>query len=183
MPEVINCIREDIWRHLPLNMTIAELGVWTGAYSEYILATAQPKMLYLVDIWTQECVPDYEGANALGSYENVLNGFHLYPNIIIWRGDTLEFLRQMKQGHLDAVYIDSSHTYEQTKAELNLAKEKGVKYILGHDYMPGCMGRVFGVIQAVDEFAAENGLKIQITKEDPRQLPPSYLLRMPCADL
>ncbi len=173
--EVINCIREDLWRHLPLNMTIAELGVWTGAYSDYILSTALPKTLYLVDIWTEELKLDDGKTTAIQAYRRVLENFHYHPNVIVWRGDTLEFLRQMEHGSLDAVYIDSSHTYEQTKAELNLAREKGVKYITGHDYVPQ-----FGVIQAVDEFVAENGLKLQITKEVEAVFP-SFLLRMPNA--
>ena len=52
-------------------------------------------------------------------------------------GDDLEFLAGLPDAHLDWAYLDSSHQYEHTVAELELldAKVAADGRILGHDWI------------------------------------------------
>ena len=63
--------------------------------------------------------------------------------------DAQQFLREMKGA--DFVFLDGDHRYEAVKAELEILKAKGVKWIAGHDFgNPN-----FGVTQAVREVVGE----------------------------
>lgn len=63
--------------------------------------------------------------------------------------DAQQFLREMKG--VDFVFLDGDHRYEAVKAELEILKAKGVKWIAGHDFgNPN-----FGVTQAVREVVGE----------------------------
>lgn len=73
-------------------------------------------------------------------------------------------LERFEDGFFNWVYIDTTHTYEQTLKELKIGRRKvkpdGV--IAGHDYCLGDVsgGRWYGVIPAVHEFCAEYGWKL-----------------------
>ena len=150
--------REDVWKVLPQGMSIAELGVWEGAYSEYILANANPSKLYLVDIWSDSFPMTMSNTKPLENYTNVMGRYHDDDRVTVWRGDTIEFLNHIDE--IDCVYIDSSHTYEQTVQELDACLGKVKKYIMGHDYID-----IFGVPKAVNEFIQKHNLKCVLTNE------------------
>ncbi len=68
-------------------------------------------------------------------------------------------MRQVSDGSLDWIYIDTDHSYPTTRDELNLA-EKKIKpegYICGHDYTVGFWSSYnrYGVIEAVNQFCVE----------------------------
>ncbi len=62
--------------------------------------------------------------------------------------------------HFDFVYIDADHSYEAVKADIEAwwPKVRMGGVLAGHDYTkPHQVNQAhFGVIQAVDEFIAEN---------------------------
>ena len=43
--------RDELIANVPLGCTVAELGVFSGAFSEKIRSLLKPKKLYLVDIF------------------------------------------------------------------------------------------------------------------------------------
>jgi predicted O-methyltransferase YrrM len=77
-----------------------------------------------------------------------------------------KFLRSMDDGYFDFLYIDASHSYEDTLAELRGAYGKLRKggLLLGDDYDPDPISRQHGVFRAVNEFADETGAKIVLNK-------------------
>jgi predicted O-methyltransferase YrrM len=66
----------------------------------------------------------------------------------------LEALAEMPDGHLDWVYVDTTHQHEQTVKELALLERKvkpgGV--ISGDDWQPDPAHKYHGVCRAVREF-------------------------------
>lgn len=62
---------------------------------------------------------------------------------------TSESFRATCRNVPDAVFFDALHQYEPVKAEIQWAKQIGVKCICGHDYRNP--SPVFGVTRAVDE--------------------------------
>jgi hypothetical protein len=142
----------------------AELGVFKGSFSEYLLAT-QPAKLYLVDPWYRAgsewrwAQGDKSTVNALIKIlttckEEIVDGI-VEPRVEF----SQEFLASLPDRFLDWVYIDTTHTYEQTKLEVSLALSK-VKiggYIIGDDYASHADAYHKGVYLAVQEYV-KNGV-------------------------
>ena len=165
--------RIDFFRKHP-GMVVAELGVFKGDFSRQLLPYT--KKLYMVDIWAGgwNC-PDKDGngigfyytnkelSETMNTYIDLLEEFNGKATLV--RAKSVEFLRCMPDESLDAVYIDSDHSYENTLAELWLSFDKVIPggWICGHDYYDNFPG----VLQAVSEFLEETGLKIKyVTKEN-----------------
>lgn len=162
--------RIELLQSFNKNLKIAELGVFKGDFSSHIFEICQPSELYLVDLFDGVVQSgDVNGENIEYIDGNILfdiinNKFNKYPNIFIKKQCSIEFLNSINSDYLDIVYIDSSHQYEHTKAELNLSFEKVKKsgFICGHDYDP-----LFGeVVHAVDEFCKEKKLELSLTTDD-----------------
>jgi len=142
----------------------AELGVFRGAFSDYLLSTS-PSKLYLVDPWYRAgrewkwAKGDQSTINALirilEAYKPEIEKGVVEPRVEF----SQEFLVNQPDRSLDWVYIDTTHKYEQTKLEilLALAKVKVGGYILGDDYSSHPDAYHKGVYLAVQEFVA-NGL-------------------------
>lgn len=149
-------------------MAIAELGVFTGLFSRELL-TCKPEILWLVDIWEgpmSSGVNDNENdviriADMSKVYIDIVDEF-CYPNVNIYRGRSTDFLQAIEDDSLDCVFIDTDHSFEQTRDELNLSfdKVKSGGWITGHDYNMG------GVRDAVDSFCQLNGLEIEYLSKD-----------------
>ena len=152
--------REDLLEQMEKDAVVAEIGVANGEFSKKIVASTQPRKLYLIDAWHTDFyapdektvrnhfeTPDFEGA------------------VEIRKGLSTDVLETFADHSLDWVYIDTNHSYETTRDELLLA-ERLVKpggRILGHDYCLGNITKpaVFGVIPAVNEFCVNRGWRIE----------------------
>ncbi|MCS6846142.1 MAG: class I SAM-dependent methyltransferase [Anaerolineae bacterium] len=128
--------REAMISRLPSQGVVAELGVWRGDFSAQILSITQPSRLYLIDPW------DLLEPAAKKYADFVQQRFEkesLAGQVIIRRGYSVAVLEDFDDHHFDWVYIDSDHTYETTKKELEVCRVK-VKpggIIAGHDYTKG----------------------------------------------
>ena len=126
-----------------------ELGVDKGDFSETILSITDPNQLFLVDIWESERYSEEK-------YAKIKEKFKTEDEVSIIRERSEVALKDFDDDFFDWVYIDTTHSYEQTSEELEISRRKvkqgGV--IAGHDY---CVGNVskrlpYGVISAVHEF-------------------------------
>ena len=84
-----------------------------------------------------------------------------------------------KEASLDLLYLDGRHNYEGVKEDLEAwySKIRPGGIICGHDYLNETIGNtVFGVKQAVDEFATALNLKPLITDKD---IYPSWFILKP----
>ena len=167
--------RSDLLKLLPKGLRIAELGVFRGDFSKEILDICQPSKLYLVDLFEGEvCCGDKDGENVVTEldlstvYFDLKEKYRTNPRVKVQKMHTWSFLEE--EPVIDAVYIDSQHSFGQVQGELYGAfRNLNVKYILGHDYDNEEVKR------AVDDFCnAERFIIKYLTKDKC----PSYLIEL-----
>ncbi len=167
--------REDFLKMLPRHSVGAELGVFQGKFSEAIIRIVQPRELHLIDPWWK----------TMGEYYGEWSRYHNNGELLATRAayeqavarvkavdkegvavfhvaDDLECLSRFDDAYFDWIYIDSSHKYDHTKKELELARRK-VKpggIIAGHDWHADPTHVHHGVYRAVREFCRQYGWKI-----------------------
>ena len=147
----------------------AELGVFKGSFSDYLLSTG-PSKLYLVDPWYRAgsewrwAQGDKSTVNALirilEAYRDEITAGVIEPRVEF----SQEFLFGVKDRSLDWVYIDTTHTYEQTKVEISLAliKVKIGGAIIGDDYTSHQNAHHKGVYRAVQEFVSNRAFSLSV---------------------
>lgn len=140
---------------------VAEVGVCRGEFS-YVLMSTWPGRLFMVDAWRHYDDPNYRDVANAQQEEHELNlqraqlvAQHFGQRAQIIRGDSFEIAKQFPDKFLDVVYLDSNHTYEHVKKELEAwapkVREGGA--IAGHDFLDAELpDGSFGVKRAVLEF-------------------------------
>jgi predicted O-methyltransferase YrrM len=128
-----------------MKVLAAEIGVWRGETSKYLLETFPNLTLLLVDDW-REARNKNKNKNMMLS-----NIAFAAERTVIFEQDSLKASEYMVDGSLDLCFIDSSHEYEHTLKELEAywPKVRNAGYIGGHDIDSD---RHPGVTKAVKEF-------------------------------
>jgi len=155
-------VREEMgaWLTQQKYANVAEVGVCRGEFS-YTLLAAWVGRLFMVDAWKHYDDPAYRNIANATQEEHEINfhkasfvAQHFGQRAQIIRGDSFEVAQQFPDGFLDAVYLDSNHTYEHVKKELAAWVPK-IKYggaIAGHDFLDAELpDGSFGVKRAVME--------------------------------
>ncbi|HWB64670.1 MAG TPA: class I SAM-dependent methyltransferase [Chitinophagales bacterium] len=144
--------REQLLQHLPHNGVVAEAGVYRGDFSEQILAITQPAKLHLINNWG---LTDMAG-NEIDFVKQRFAGSIANNKVVLHNGTSVNMLAQFGDAYFDWVYLDTDHSYANTRAELELlalkVKQQGI--IAGHDYTHSSYksNLKYGVIEAVNEF-------------------------------
>jgi hypothetical protein len=168
--------RDEMLTAVPKHAVIAELGVFTGAFSTVILKICQPAELHLIDMWEGrvEC-GDRDGENiqvvddlALVYLALALRGDSRYT---LHRGTTVDVLKTFPDHYFDFIYVDADHSEEAVYNDLVLASQKALWGIGGHDL---CQ-RFPGVERAVNRFLNESGWRM--TCRTTVDKCPSYILQ------
>jgi hypothetical protein len=176
--------RTLLLEQLPRDSNGAEIGVHLGDFSESLLSVAQPVTLHLVDPWTHETAPEYEGAPFGGTvqdgqdemdrrHQSVRDRFAdeiASGRVIVHRSTSDDVLSAMPDDSLDWIYIDGNHLYEFVKKdlELSLAKVRPGGLITGDDYGQDGWWRG-GVSRAVDELLATGAVEAVMLDKESRQ--------------
>lgn len=151
----------------------AELGVLQGNFSRVLLESSRARRLHLIDPWYL-LTPEWPWAGGNPSTVDALikvlgeNREEIREGrVVVHVRDDLDALEDFDDGYLDWAYVDSSHAYEHTRAELALLARKvrtgGI--ICGDDWRPDPAHRHHGVCRAVREFVAEHGTRILYADE------------------
>ncbi len=166
---------------LPKHSIGAELGVFEGAFSAEIIRRVQPETLFLVDLFAGNIISgDQDGRNLHSAdmarmFQRLRTQYADQPSIHVVCAEAVSWLRSRKAATLDWVYLDTTHTFQQTAFELAAAlravKPGGI--ISGHDYHPE---HYAGLVRAVNEFCESLGTVPEIFAGDGL---PSYLIRRP----
>jgi hypothetical protein len=157
--------RRAILRLLEPGTAGAELGVFTGLFSEIILRDVRPAVLHLVDPWWLaygERYPDWGAYTDHGRLETRVAHDAAVARSEAARGDcdvqfhvsmSADWLRSIPDASIDWVYVDSTHYYEETVEELMLLAEKirPSGLVLGDDWRPDPGDPHHGVFRAVHE--------------------------------
>jgi len=153
-------------RHfIPPNSVGAELGVFTGLFSSVLARQRKIARVSFVDPWWKAFGDHYPNWGAYTDYGRIStrNSFEVakkrisrsgLPNRVVEVGFSYDWLTSQPGKSLDWVYLDSTHSYEGTKRELQLLnlKIKDTGTILGDDWQVDRNHRHHGVFLAVNEF-------------------------------
>jgi hypothetical protein len=147
-------------RNVKQNGCSAEIGVHLGVYTANILEATRPQKLHLIDPWYllgSEWDWDGEETSTVAAFANILMRFErqimsgqVIPNVAF----DLELIPQFADDYFDWVYVDTTHQYEHTLAELNalIPKIKSGGVIAGDDWIEDTDHIHHGVSVAVSEF-------------------------------
>ncbi len=137
--------RIEMLRRFPKGGRVCELGTYRGDYARMILDVVQPDELHLVDVSFALCAPEVIAHPAVQRHETT----------------TVAYLGSSAAADFDWIYVDADHGYDAVVADIASAKRR-VKpggLLVFNDFArivrPGF--GVFGVHQAVCEFAAAEG--------------------------
>jgi len=163
--------RQDMLEKLPKNAIVAEVGVAKGRFSEKILKTSTPQTLHLIDSWRSKAFNNKAEACVKNKFKDPID----QGVVQIHQGKSTKILKSFPDHHIDWIYLDTDHTYNTTKEELEICKVKVKKggIIAGHDYTTRNYrtGDCFGVVEAVNEFCFKNDWEfIYLTHETHRHL-------------
>jgi SAM-dependent methyltransferase len=143
----------------------AELGVFTGLFTAVIVDSVHPSVLHLVDPWWLkygETYPDWGAYTAGGTLptrvahaaaEARARAAAPGCDVRIHVSTSVDWLESLEDDSLDWAYVDSTHYYRDTLAELDLLARKlrpdGI--VLGDDWRPNPGDPHHGVFRAVHE--------------------------------
>jgi len=141
----------------------AEIGVYKGGFGEFLLPHC--RKLFLVDPWYRAGGFWKSSIDNDSRVDTVVDILQKYKHEI--EAGRLEvvieyssnFLNSRPNDEFDFLYIDSSHRYEDTKKEIDIAlrKVKSSGIILGDDCDSRPESRQYGVYRAIQE-TAQSGL-------------------------
>ena len=163
--------REDIANLVDPHSIGCELGVFKGDFSKVLLDSGKFDQLYLVDPFSGQIQSGDKNGNNVesldgeGLFSSVSKRFEYRKNVFIARQRSHEFLSVFKDDFFDFIYIDTTHQYDQTVLELELAykKIKNNGIVAGHDYHPQMFGEV---VNAVQFFSNKYKLPFDLTTDD-----------------
>ena len=147
-------------------VTGVEVGVQYGGNAKYILTMPNLDKLYLVDFW-EPYQQDGKGYDFSDGYEKTKQMFADNPKVEIRKGSSVDEAKKFADESLDFVYIDSNHSYEAVKADIEAWHPKimprGV--IGGHDYKQNTRP-MHGLIKAVNEYMDKNSYVLHAVDND-----------------
>ena len=156
IPELIDP-EDAAWLTANASGIVIEVGTYTGASAEAILASSSVKQLICVDPFNgsagdhQTCVWSPEAVFAMLQARLVKH----VGRFTVMQTTSLNASCLLKDAFADMVFIDADHSYESVKQDIQIWMPKlhfgGL--MCGHDYE----SRFPGVVKAVQEFAGTGG--------------------------
>lgn len=147
--------RDQLLAKVKKDSIVAEIGVDEGKFSQLIQKKVKPRKFHLIDMWGSDRFHD-------GKFEAVKSYFAKEieeDRVKIHKTMSTKAALDFEDDYFDWIYIDTDHSYETTRDELQLyaPKMKADGIMAGHDYRMGnwlSMYR-YGVIEAVHEFCVK----------------------------
>ena len=155
----------------------AEIGVYKGHFTRFLLDGAAPEQLHLIDPWyllgeTWEWADGNQSTidalvGVLRSYAIELIG----GRAVLHVGYDLDVLPTFPDHFFDWVYLDSSHEYEHSVRELELLamKVKAGGVIAGDDWQTDPAHVHHGVCRAVRELIAREPYDLMYANDTDKQ--------------
>jgi len=153
---------------------MAEIGVWQGSMSRWLLTTRPGLTLHMVDpflegepgsSWREK--GDKFGKKSQAQHDQNYAlvcqlAKQFKPRGHVHRLKSVEAAPQFKDGLFDLVFIDGAHDYENVYADVHAWRKKVRPggWLSGHDYKTD--GNYFGLIRAVNKATEELGLRIEV---------------------
>lgn len=157
---------------LPKNGVGVEIGVFRGHFTGLLCEVAQPRKLYLIDPWTsvgetfgwgKEYTHFGALPTALARDEAMARARRARPGLeLVVIESTYPKCADQLTDPLDFAYLDASHKYDPTLAELR-AMDRQIKpegWMVGDDWDERPGSQHHGVYQAIQTFVAETDWRI-----------------------
>lgn len=162
-------------RVIPLGGIGAEIGVQRGLLTHVLLHRLKPAKLHLIDPWYlvgKEWTWALGNRSTIKALTNLMRDFAdelADGSVVLHIGYDFDVLPSFPDAYFDWVYLDSSHTYDDTKRELALLerKTKPDGIIAGDNWESNPAHAFHGVYKAVDEFVLAEGYEFLHAKDDP----------------
>ncbi len=169
--------RRWILQHAPKGGICAEFGVFRGHFAEVIADELKPKVFHLVDEWTKSGELFNWGSDPYTNFNKLTTRQAMYDacrRMKRFEGISQIVFSEMRceafceeyeasgKPKLDFIYIDTTHTYADTLAQLRkgatILQERGV--IAGDDWTIDPTHSRYGLMRAVHEFMAEANFEL-----------------------
>ena len=136
------CIQCERWKRIPklfaeLGFKVgAEIGVYRGRYTMYLLERIPGVKVYAVDLWRKYgAYRDFKSEdiiNAEKEFREKVRGH----NCDVFKGRSVDVVNQFANNSLDFVFIDGNHAYEYVVEDIAKWSKKVRKggIIYGHDF-------------------------------------------------
>lgn len=161
--------REQLLSKMKVHGVVAEIGVDEGKFSQLIHKKANPQKFHLIDMWGSDRFHD-------GKFDAVKSYFSEEideDSVMIHKSMSTKAVDDFEDGYFDWIYIDTDHSYETTRDELQLyaPKMKPGGIMAGHDYRMGNWVSMYryGVIEAVHEFCVKFNWELIYITADPTE--------------
>jgi len=139
----------------------AEIGVETGAFSEF-LCKANPNLkLYSVDAWTTYSGwNDYNNQERLDEVYEVAKAKLAPYNCEIIKGFSMDVVKTFADNSLDFVFIDSAHDFQSVTNDICEWSKKVRKggIVSGHDYFRSKGRYTNHVVDVVNSYTYAKGI-------------------------
>lgn len=166
----------EILKRLPWhNPKGVEVGVFRGGLSWRLLAAREDLTLHMVDAWglnvseAFRASGDYHAESGVSEHEDarsVATRITSFANDRrhIHHGLSADLAMQFRDQSLDFVFIDGDHSYEGCKQDIEAwwPKIRAGGWLCGHDYANDEFPFGQMVKRAVDEFANDFGLDVEL---------------------
>ena len=170
-------------RYLPTNAIGAELGVHKGKFTRELLDVLLPAQLHAIDPWYllgpewKWDSGDRSTSNALAAIIRRFSDELVNQQLVLHVGFDLVVMKDFGDGSFDWVYLDSSHKYEHTIAELDLlcSKVKPGGFVAGDDWQSAATHKHHGVCRALREFVDAERLELVYASDEDHQ----WVARLP----
>ncbi len=150
--------------------------MFRGVNARHLLQQKKNLELLLVDLWSAYPAGGYRQTGDYQSrfsqerwdyvFEKVLPRHLGFANdrFVIDRRDSAEAAGAVRDRALDFVFIDGDHSYKAVSRDITCwaSKVKPGGFIGGHDYNHPKEGSGYGVQKAVDRFARQLAVKIEV---------------------
>lgn len=151
---------------------VAEIGVYEGVSSGWLLARMPLLTLYMVDQWKvyhDSNQPD--ASHDGGKWDRLRKLAHARTEFaadrrIVLQGDSVEMADAVPDNSLDMAFIDANHTLEGVRRDMEAwwPKVKPGGWFAGHDWEPK-EPRIYGVVQAVEEFGERMNMRHELGED------------------
>ena len=155
----------------------AEVGVLRGEFSRVVLAVWPGERLHLVDPWVPQAAGYVDVNNGTADVQDaalastLANVAEHAGRVELVRDYSLRAAAGYADAFFDWVYLDADHRYESVAADIAAwwPKVRPGGVLAGHDFVfdGDFEGGRFGVMSAVLEFAAREGVQVVATFFEP----------------
>lgn len=156
---------------LAAGLTVGEIGVGLGDFSEHLLRTLQPKIFVGFDTFTLHQIPTLWGKPTTELMSGRTHRAHYESRLAAWNrqlvveeGPSRTTLARYDAAFFDLLYIDADHRYEAVRRDADLARTRvrpdGVLVFNDYIMFDHLTGGVYGVVPVVNRLVVEDGWQV-----------------------